>query len=47
MEDALCRFDPFNDVFILRWAGRKGKAKVNALRRELVKKQNVYNETNA
>ena len=47
MEDALHRFHTFKDVFLLGRAGRKAKAKANALRRELVKKRKVDEETNA
>jgi len=46
MEDALCRFHTFKDVFLLGRAGKKAKAKANALRTELVKKQKVDKETN-
>jgi hypothetical protein len=38
MEDALCRFHTFKDVFLLGQAGKKVKAKANTLRTELVKK---------
>jgi len=41
MEDALHRFDTFKDVFLLGQAGKNAKAKANALRTELVKKQIV------
>jgi hypothetical protein len=47
MEDALCRFQTFNDVFVFVRASKKGKAKANALRTELVKKRKVDKETNA
>jgi len=47
MEDALHRFHTLKDVFLLRRAGKKVKAKANALRTELVKKRKVDNETNA
>ena len=47
MEDALCCSDTFKDVFLLGGAGKKAKAKANALRTELVKKQKVDEETNA
>jgi hypothetical protein len=47
MENALCRFHTFKDVFLLGRAGKKAKAKANALRTELVKKRNVDQETNA
>jgi hypothetical protein len=46
-EDALCRFHTFKDVFLLRGAGKKAKAKANALRTELLKKRKVDEETNA
>jgi len=45
MQDALCCFHTFKDVFLLRQAGKKAKAKANALRTELVKKGNVDEET--
>jgi hypothetical protein len=47
MEDALCRFHTFKDVFLLGRAGTKAKGKANVLRTELVKKLNVDEETNA
>jgi hypothetical protein len=47
MEDALHRFHTFKDVFLLGQAGKKAKAKANALRTELVKKRKVDEETNA
>jgi len=47
MEDALRRFHTFKDVFLLGQAGKKAKAKANALRMELVKKRKVAEETNA
>jgi hypothetical protein len=47
LEDALCRFHSFKDVFLLVRAGKKAKAKANALRMELVKKRNVDEDTNA
>jgi len=37
MEDALCRFHTFKDVFLLRRAGKSAKAKANALRMEQMK----------
>ena len=43
----MCRFHTFKDVFLLRQAGKKVKAKGNALRTKLVKKQKVDKETNA
>jgi hypothetical protein len=47
MEDALCHFHTFKDIFLLRRAGKKVKAKANALRMELVKKRKVDEERNA
>jgi len=47
MEDTLHRFHTFKDVFLLGQAGKKTKAKANALRMELVKKRKVDEETNA
>jgi hypothetical protein len=47
MADALCHFHTFKDVFLLGRAGKKAKAKANALSTELVKKQKVDKETNA
>jgi hypothetical protein len=47
MEDALCRFHTFKDVFLLGRASKQAKAKANALRTELVKKRTVDEETNA
>jgi len=47
MEDSLHRFHTFKDVFLLGRAGKKEKAKANALRMELVKKRKVDEETNA
>jgi len=47
MEDALHTFHTFKDVFLLGPAGKKEKAKANALRTELVKKRKVEEETNA
>jgi hypothetical protein len=47
MQDALCRFQSFNDVFLLRRDGKKAKAKANPLRTELVRKRNADKETNA
>jgi hypothetical protein len=47
MEDALCRFHTFKDVFLLGRAGKQAKAKANALRTELVKKRKVDEESNA
>jgi len=41
MEDALRRFHTFKDFFLLGRAGKKAKAKANALRTELVKKRKV------
>jgi hypothetical protein len=47
MEDALHRFHTFKDIFLLARAGKKAKAKANALRTDLVKKRKVDEETNA
>jgi len=47
MEVALHRFHTFKDVFLLRRASKKAKAKVNALRTELMKKRTVDEETTA
>jgi hypothetical protein len=47
MEDALHRFYTFKDVFLLWRAGKKAKAKANALRTELVTKRKVDEERNA
>jgi len=47
MEDALHCFHTFKDVFLLGRAGKKAKAKANALGTELVKKRKVDEETNA
>jgi len=47
MEDTLCRFHTFKDVFLLGRAGKKAKAKADALRMELVKKRKVDEDTNA
>jgi hypothetical protein len=47
MEDALHHFHTFRDVFLLGRAGKKTKAKANALRTELVKKRKVDEESYA
>ena len=47
MEDALHHFHTFKDDFLLGRAGKKAKAKANALRMALVKKRNVDEETTA
>jgi len=47
MEDALHRFHTPKDVFLVGRAGKKAKAKANALGTELVKKRKVDEETNA
>jgi len=47
MEDALCRFHTFKDVFLLGRASKTAKAKANGLRTELMKKRKVDEETNA
>jgi len=46
MEEALRHFHTFQDVFLLERAGKKAKAKPNALRTELMKKRKVDEETN-
>jgi len=46
MDDALCHFHTFKDVFLPGRASKKVKAKANALRTELMKTQNVDKETN-
>jgi len=47
MENALCHFHTFKDVFLLGRSGNKTKAKANALRTELMNKRKVDKETNA
>jgi hypothetical protein len=47
VEDALHQFHTFKDVVLLGRAGKKAKAKANALRTELVKKRKVDEGTNA
>ena len=47
MEDTLRCFHTLKDVFVLGRAGKKAKAKANALRTELVKKRKIDKETNA
>jgi hypothetical protein len=47
MADALRRFHPCKDGILLGRAGKKAKAKANALRTEIVKKRKVDEETNA
>jgi len=47
MEDALRPFHTFKDVFLLRRAGKKVKAKANGQRMDLVKKWKVEEETDA
>jgi len=47
MEDTLHRVHTFKDVFLLGRAGKKAKAKANALRTELGKKWKVDEEPNA
>ena len=47
MEEALHRFNTFQDVFLLGRVGKKAKAKANTLRTELVKKRKVDGETDA
>jgi hypothetical protein len=46
-KDALHRFHIFKDVFLLGRAGKKAKAKANALGTELVKKPKVDKKTHA
>jgi len=43
----LGRFHTFKDVFLLRQAGDKAKAKANAYTTDLVKKRKLNRETNA
>jgi len=47
MEDTLHHFHTFKDVFLFGRAGKKAKAKANALRMELLKKRKVDEEINA
>jgi hypothetical protein len=47
MEEALNHFHTFKDVFLLGRAGKKAKARANALTTELVKKGRVEEETDA
>jgi hypothetical protein len=47
MEDAKCCFHTLKGVFLLGRAGKKAKAKANALRTELMKKRKIDEETNA
>jgi len=47
MQDTLDCFHTFKDVFLLGQAGAMAKAKVNALRTELVKMRKVEGESNA
>jgi len=47
LEDALHHFDTFNEVFLLKRAGKNAKAKANALRTELMNKWKVDKESNA
>jgi len=47
MEGALHRFHTAKDELLLGRAGKKAKAKVNALRTEIVKNREVDKETNA
>jgi hypothetical protein len=47
LEDASRRFHTFKNVFLLGRAGKKAKAKANALRTDLVKKRKVDEETTA
>ena len=43
----MSNFHTFNDGFLLRQAGKRAKAKTNALRTELVKNQKVDDTSNA
>jgi len=45
MDDALCRFQTFEDVFLLGQAGKNATAKANAMRTKLLKKRQVLEET--
>ena len=47
MEDALCRFHAFKDVFLLGRAGNDARAKASAVKTDLVKMGTVDWETNA
>jgi len=47
MEDTLCHFHTFKEVFLLDQAGKQPKAKPNALRTELVKQRKLVKETYA
>jgi hypothetical protein len=47
MEDALCGYHAFKDIFLLGRAGKKAKSKANALRTVLMEKRKVDEETNA
>jgi len=47
VEDVLHRFHTFKEVFLPGPAGKKAKAKANALTTELVKKGNVDEYTNS
>jgi len=47
MDDALHRFQTFNNAFFLGWASNKVKAKANDLRTELVKNWKVDEQTHA
>jgi hypothetical protein len=47
LEDSLGHFLTFKEVFLLRQAGKRVKAKAHALRMELVKKRKVDMEANA
>jgi len=46
-QDSLHCFQTFKEIFLLRPVGKKGKAKVNALRPEYVKKHMVDEKSNA
>jgi hypothetical protein len=47
LEDSLCHFHTFKEVFLLRQAGKRVRAKAHALRMELVKKRKVDKDANA
>jgi len=47
IEDPFCHFHSLKDVSLLGRAGTKVKAKANALRMQLMKKQKVDEPTNA
>jgi hypothetical protein len=47
MEDTLCRFHTFKDVFLLLRGSIKAKGKANALRTQLLKKRKIVDATHA